>query len=422
MIHIKKLSNNITVVLEPMPYLRSAAFGVWVKAGSVNETIKNNGIAHVIEHMLFKGTTNRDAKKIADDMAKIGGNMNAYTSKEGTSYYATTLSEHLPIAIDILSDMLKNSLIDADALEKEKCVILEEIDMYDDSPEDLVHEMLQKEIWKDHSLGYIISGEKEVVKSFTRDDIIEFMNQYYVANNIVISIAGRFEESEILQLLEESFGDIKQGNPEIHYEAPVYHRCMYTKEKDIEQVHLNLAFDSIPYDNPEKYVLSIYNSILGGSINSRLFLNIRDNLGLTYSIYSYGSSQKNAGLFHIYAAMNPGQTEVVLDKIWEEIENIKQFGITEEELSMTKEQLKTELIMGSESAKSKMNSNAKAIITRGYIISVQEIIDSLNSVTREDVLKFVNKYFHRNQASIALVGNVESVNIKSIRKKLEFLN
>lgn len=419
MIHIEKLSNNITVVLEPMPYLRSVAFGVWIKAGSVNETIKNNGIAHVIEHMLFKGTTNRDAKKIADDMAKIGGNMNAYTSKEGTSYYATTLSEHLPIAIDIISDMLKNSLIDEDALEKEKCVILEEIDMYDDSPEDLVHEMLQKEIWKDHSLGYIISGEKEVVKSFTREDVIEFMNQYYVAENIVISIAGMFDEKEILELLEKSFGDIKQGNGDVNYVAPEYHRCIYTKEKDIEQVHLNLAFDSISYDAPEKYVLSILNSILGGSINSRLFLNIRDSLGLTYSIYSYGSSQKNAGLFHIYAAMNPGQTELVLEKIWEEIENIKEHGITEEELSMTKEQIKTELIMGSESAKSKMNSNAKAIITRGYIISVQDIIDSLNAVTKEQVLEFANHYFDRSKASIALVGNLESVNVKRVKEKLD---
>ena len=201
MIDIRKLSNGITVVLEPMDYLKTVAFGVWVNVGSRNENKKNNGIAHTIEHMVFKGTQKRSSREIADDMAKIGGNVNAYTTKECTSYYTTTLSEHLPAAIEIVSDMLLNSTFEEDALSKEKGVIIEEIDMYDDSPEDLVHEMLQQEIWKDHPLGYIISGTKENVMSFTKEQIIEFMDEHYVAENMLISIAGKFDVEETMIIL-----------------------------------------------------------------------------------------------------------------------------------------------------------------------------------------------------------------------------
>ena len=209
MTNINQLSNGITVVTEELPYLRSSSFGIWVKAGSADEDDTNNGIAHIIEHMLFKGTKNRSAKQIADEMARIGGNMNAFTSKECTSYYATTLIEHLPIAIDIISDMLINSLIDEKALKKEKGVIIEEIDMYDDSPEDLVHEMLQQRIWKDHPLGYIISGTKKIVRKVTREQIQEFMDTHYVGENMVISVAGNIKSKELLALLEEKFGSIK---------------------------------------------------------------------------------------------------------------------------------------------------------------------------------------------------------------------
>jgi predicted Zn-dependent peptidase len=251
--------------------------------------------------MLFKGTKNRSAKQIADEMARIGGNMNAFTSKECTSYYATTLSEHLPIAIDIISDMLTNSLIDDKALKKEKGVIIEEIDMYDDSPEDLVHEMLQQRIWKDHPLGYMISGTKKIVRKVTREQIQNFMDTYYVGSNMIISVAGHFDEDMVLGLLEEKFGGIKAESDKANQEKsrPEYNRVQCKRHKDIEQLHCNIAFDCISYLSEERYVLSVLNSILGGSVNSRLFQKIRENSGLTYSIYSYGSSYRETGLFHI---------------------------------------------------------------------------------------------------------------------------
>ena len=409
MINRKRLSNGITVVLETMPYLRSAAFGVWVKVGSSNENEKNNGISHIIEHMLFKGTKNRTAKQIADDMARIGGDINAYTSKECTSFYAVTLDEHLPIAIDILGDMLNNSLIDEKSLKKEKGVIIEEIDMYDDSPEDLVHEMLQMKVWDKHPLGYQISGKKETVRSITRQEIIDFMSQYYVSENIVISVAGNIREEEVLELLEANFARIPEGPRQPDCTIPIYHPSIYTKEKDVEQLHLNIAFESIVSDAEEKYALTILNSVLGGSINSRLFQVIRENLGLTYTIYSYGSSYKKAGLLHIYGAMNPIQLEQVFKSSFEIIEELKENGLTEDELSMSKEQIKTELIMGNESAKNRMNSNGKSILLKNYIVPLEETINKVNEVTGAEIKNFAKKYLVKENCSLSLVGNLEKV-------------
>ncbi len=416
MTNIHVLSNKITVITEVLPYLSSVSFGIWIKAGSSNENESNNGIAHIIEHMLFKGTSNRSAKQIADEMARIGGNMNAFTSKECTSYYATTLSEHLPITIDILSDMFLNSLIDEKALKKEKGVIIEEIDMYDDSPEDLVHEMLQQRVWRDHPLGYLISGTKKIVRRVTREQIMDFMNTYYVGENMFISVAGSFEEAEVLELLEMKFGKIKPASSTLTATAgkPQYNRVMCKRNKDIEQLHFNIAFDSVSYLSKERYVLSIVNNILGGSINSRLFQRIRENSGLTYSIYSYGSSYKETGLFHIYAAMNPSQAPSVFKKIRHIINDIKKKGVTAEELSMTKEQIKTELILGNESAKSRMNANGKSMVNRGRIISMKEVIDEINQVNLDMIKEFNNRYFDLEAASISLVGNLKEIDLKAI--------
>ncbi len=414
MTKIKKLSNGITVIMEDMPYLRSAAFGVWVRAGSRNENAANNGIAHVIEHMLFKGTNHRDAKQIADEMAKIGGNVNAFTGKECTCYYATTLSEHLPIAIDIIADMLNNSLFEEKELKKEKRVILEEIDMYDDSPEDLVHEMIQMKIWKDHPLGYQISGTKKIVRAMSREQILEFMDTYYIGENMIISVAGQFDEIKTMKRLEEEFGSIKAASEKSGYDAgkPDYHRVTYKKEKDIEQLHLNIAFDCISYLSEKQYIFSVLNSILGGSINSRLFLQIRDKSGLTYSIYSYGSSYRDTGLFQIYAAMNPSQTSAVVKKIYKIITDIRKKGITMDELQMTKEQLKTEIILGNESAKSRMNANGKSMLYRGRIISAEELVEGIDTVTLEEVKDFADCYLDLSKCSVSLVGNIKDVDKK----------
>ncbi|NLP35551.1 MAG: insulinase family protein [Clostridiales bacterium] len=422
MTRIKKLTNGITVILEEMPYSRSAAFGVWVHVGSRNEDARNNGIAHVIEHMLFKGTKHRDAKQIADEMAKIGGNVNAFTSKECTSYYATTLSEHLPRAIDIIADMINNSLFEEKALKKEKGVIIEEIDMYDDSSEDLAHEMLQMNVWKGHPLGYQISGTKENVRKISREQILEFMDRYYVGENMIISVAGQFDAKETLELLEDKFGTIKAKSDYVSHglDKPDYNCVFYKKEKDVEQVHMNIAFDCISYHSKEKYILSVLNSILGGSINSRLFIQIREYRGLTYNIYSYGSTYRDAGLFHIYAAMNPTQTEAVVQGIYEIINDICKNGITLDELQMTKEQLKTEIILGNESTKSRMTANGRSLLYRGRIVPIEELVEGIEAVTFEEVKDFANRYLDLSKCSISLVGNIKDID-QNVFKPIEIM-
>lgn len=409
MINRKVLSNGIQVVFDTMPYLRSAAFGIWVKVGSSNEDNKNNGISHIIEHMLFKGTKKRTAKQIADDMARIGGDINAYTSKEYTSFYAVTLDEHLDIAIEIIGDMFLNSLFDETALEKEKGVIIEEIDMYDDSPEDLVHEMLQLKVWDQHPLGYQISGTKKAVRAVSRQQLLDFMAEYYVSQNMVISVAGNFDEEKIIKVLEEQFSKIPEGPRKPYCSAPVYRPIIYKKEKDVEQLHLNIAFNSIVADSEDKYTLTILNAVFGGSINSRLFQEIRENLGLVYSIYSYGSAYKQAGLLHIYGAMNPIQLEAVVSNIFKVIEDLKENGITEDELIMTKEQIKTELIMGNESAKNRMNSNGKSIMMRDEIIPLETTISKVNEVSKEQIIEFTKKYLIKENCSFSLVGNLDNI-------------
>ena len=415
MVTIKKLSNNIPVVLEKMDHLRSVSLGVYVRVGSLDEREDNNGISHVVEHMLFKGTKKRSAKQLANDCALVGGNFNAYTTKEYTSYYFTTLDHHLPEAIEILSDMFHNSLFDAEDLEKEKGVIIDEINMYDDSPEDLVHELLQQEVWQDHPLGYIISGEEEVVYRLTREQIIDFFNKHYSAKHLVISVAGNYNDN-IMTLLEEAFGETCVQTAPSVMNPPTYHRTFVTREKDIEQVYMNLAFDGVTYFSEDKYVLAIVNSILGGGENSRLFQIIREELGLSYSIYSYDSSFGLAGLLHIDAIASPSNVEKVLVATVNVVKELVEHGITEYELLRAKEQINTEMIIAGESSRTRVSSNGQALLLRGKITSQEEVMERINAVTLEDALVFVRKYLKPEQMSICLIGNLKELPLAKLQE------
>lgn len=420
MTNVHYLQNGITIVLEPMNYLRSVSIGVWIRTGSVDEDERNNGISHVIEHMMFKGTKNRTAKQLAEDMSELGGNMNAYTSKENTTFYVTTLDSYLEKAVDILSDMLCNSLFLEKDIKKELEVVMEEIDMYHDSPEDLVYEMLQKEVWKGHSLGYIISGEKEIVSKFTREQIVSYWKEHYIAEKMVISIAGNIKEQQTIELLNKAFITIPTKIEEKQkmnleqryhfrmpsYKKPMYSVCKYQKKMDIEQVHMNLCFPCIDYYSEERYPLSILNAILGGSENSRLFQRIREEKGLVYSIYSYESMFATTGLFHIDVVLNPCKYKIVLDEIMQVIKELKEHGVTKEEIHRVKEQIKVELIIGTESTRNRMDGNGRSILRRGKIIPIDETIDAINQVTEEQIMIFLNKYIQEEKCSISLVGNL----------------
>lgn len=415
MTEIHELSNGIKVVVENISFFRSVSCGVWVKAGSVYENEENNGISHMIEHMMFKGTKNHTAKEIADTMTAIGGNMNAFTSKECTCFYARTLDTHLDTAIDLLGDMLCNSLLDEKSLEKEKGVVIEEIVMYEDSPDDMAHEMLQYNIWKNHPLGYIISGPKKNVSNFTREDLVAYMDKHYTGENIVISLAGNVDVDAVIPKLEKSFGKLKRGIKVDIERKPSYNRCFYSNNKDIEQAHINIAFDAVSYYDEDRFSMSVINSIFGGSINSVLFQKIREELGMTYSIYSYGSSFKDAGLLHIYASANPGQIDNVFMKISEVLEEFKKTGIPKEQLEQTKEQIKTELIIGSESTNSRMNSNARAIMFRNKIVTTEDTIRHIDAIDEESIEKCLKKYLDQKMSSVSVIGRLKDIQVDRIK-------
>ena len=399
------MKNGLRVVMEEMPAYRSISIGIWVKVGSMYENKLNNGMAHVIEHMMFKGTSRRTAADIANEMTAIGGNMDAFTCKDCTCYYAKTLDIYGKQALDILGDMLCNSLFDAKELKKELGVILEEIDMYEDSPEDLVHEHLQKEVWKGHPLGYLISGEKAQVAGFSRERVLEFFRKYYCAENMVISVAGHFDTEQMYEWLCSYFEAIPEGERSDPGKAPVYTPVLWTREKDIEQNHLCLAFNCCTVLSEERYVMTVANNILGGNMNSRLFMKIRDELGLTYSIYSYGSSYEQAGLFQIYAAMQPSQTEQVLEAIFNENKRMICDGVSGDELRIALQQIKAELILGYESSYNRMSGLGKSLLIRDRVVSLEEDLENISRVSREDVRDFFEAYLQREGCGIALVGS-----------------
>ncbi len=411
-IDVYTLDNGLKVVFEQNRHLSSVTAGVWIKVGSRDENEINNGIAHMIEHMLFKGTKNMTSEQLAVRTAIIGGELNAYTSKENTEVYCRTLPSCLREAIDILGDMVCHSLLDEEELEKEKGVVCEEIDMYKDSPEDSVHEILQKKVWKKHPLGYLISGKKKNVRALTSQHLKEFKNKYYVADNMVVSVAGNFNKRETLQWIKNAFIDIpSSGNMEKDYIArigsPVYTKTSFSKEKDIEQLHINFAFESPSFMEDERYTAAILNAILGGDVNSRLFQGIREKYGLTYSVYSYGSIFSDVGLMHIYSAMNPQQYGKVYELIEDIILNLRQKGITSNELENAKKQTIVEMTLNRDSTTSLMSANAKNVMYGIPMNPFEDRVGMINNVKRKDVNELIDMYLSIDNMSMGFIGPIK---------------
>ncbi len=421
MIKTLELENGIRVILEPMSHLQTVSFGAWVKVGSVNETKENNGISHVIEHCLFKGTKTRTAKQLADEISAIGDQLNAFTGKECTAFYGVTLTEYLPKLMELVGDMLMNSTFEEEPLSKELGVILEEIDMYDDSPEDLVHELLEKNVWANHALGYIISGEKSVVAGMTREQIMEYMKLHYCGSNIVISIAGNFDEKPVMYNLKKYFLEIPRFGTEKITSAdadtvPEFHRCLCERKKDVEQLYMNLAFPTMDERSEERHVQIMANALLGGSNNSRLFQQVREELGLAYSVYSYSSLYRYAGLFHIDIIVNPSNAMVVYEKLQEILKAFSEQPIQQEELNSLYTQMRIEMIMGSESARNRMERNAKALLMHERAVPLEETLEKLSRVSAEDILLFGKRYLDLSGAGICLVGDI-SGEAEAVKKK-----
>ncbi len=427
------LPNGIRVVLESMPYVKTAAFGIFVGVGSVCETKENNGISHMIEHMLFKGTKTRSAKALADITARLGDTVNAYTGKEYTAYYGVTIAEELEALMEVLSDMLLHSAFEARALSKEKGVVYEEIDMYNNSPEDLVHELAQKRVWQGHPLGFQISGSKGVVRGLTRERILTYYQKEYRPERMVLSVAGAFERKRIIERLSELFcpqgtaGLLKNEGltPDARYgkrygtsgkkqemvlpqnrKAADYTRSFCRAERDTSQLHMNLVFPGISYLDDRRHVATVFHSVLGGSNNSLLFQKIREEEGLAYAVYSYGCPYAKEGLLHIDAVSAPSQAEAIFCHSLEVCESLCEKAVPEETLRTHKALIRTEAILSKESVQSRMEGNGRAVMLRGHVIPQEEELERIENVTAEELLQFARQVLCPEKMSVCLVGEM----------------
>ncbi|OGO79176.1 MAG: zinc protease [Clostridiales bacterium GWB2_37_7] len=405
----QQMKNGIRVVTEEIPYVNSVSVGIWVKVGSRNETNNINGVSHFIEHMLFKGTQKRSAKEIANSIDKIGGQLNAFTAKESTCYYAKVLDSHFDIALDVLADMFLNSSFAKEEIEKEKGVIMEEINMYEDSPEDLVHDLFSQGVWSGNPLGMSILGTEESLNVLNRDRMVNYYKDHYIPENIVISVAGNIKHQVVVEKVEKYFGHlISPLNKLSIIDKPAFDPIKITRNKDTEQVHLCIGFEGVETDNESFYPLLTMNNIFGGAMSSRLFQNIREDKGLAYSVFSYPSSYQDCGLYSIYAGMKATQLKTVTQLIMEEIHEIMHNGITEEELFDSKEQMKGSYTLGLESTSGRMISIGKSELIYNRIYSPSEVLEKIDRVEMDSVNKAIRKVFDLNRMGGAVIGSFDN--------------
>ncbi|GGE46137.1 peptidase M16 [Pullulanibacillus camelliae] len=388
-------ANGVRVVLEKIPTVRSVTIGVWIGTGSRDENVDNNGISHFIEHMLFKGTKTRNAREIAEAFDRVGGQVNAFTSKEYTCLYARVLDDYAEYAVDILADMLFHSTFDETELNKEKQVVFEEIKMYEDTPDDRVHDLLSQVTYKDHPLGYSILGTEDSLNRFDKAALVDHMKSHYLPENIVISIAGNVDEA-FIQHIETIFCEYKAARTLEESLKPAFHPGKIAKQKDTEQAHLCIGFNGLPIGDEAIYPLIVLNNIIGGSMSSRLFQEVREERGLAYSIFSYHSAHKDSGLFTIYGGTGAEQTEALFDTIFLTIDTILEKGITEKELRNSQEQIKGNLMLSLESTSSRMNRNAKNELLLQKHRSLDEITTLIEAVTMKDIKNISERLFKRD--------------------------
>ncbi len=394
--------NGVRIVFENIPTVRSVAIGVWIHTGSRNENPSNNGISHFLEHMLFKGTTTRSARDIAESFDKIGGQVNAFTSKEYTCYYAKVLDERGEYALDILSDMFFNSVFVEEEVKKEKNVVLEEIKMYEDTPDDIVHDLLTKVTYETHPLGFPILGTDKTLSTFSGETLNQYVKDFYTPENVVISIAGNVDES-FIHKVEAYFGSYEATTKRESIHTPVFHRNTISRTKDTEQAHLCLGFKGLPAGDEKIYSLIVLNSILGGSMSSRLFQEVREQRGLAYSVFSYHSSYEDAGMLTIYAGTGNQQLDKLYETIQQTLQTLQDTGITEKELQNSKEQLKGSLMLSLESTNSRMSRNGKNELLLQRHRSLDEMIESVNQVTKTSVDHLIRTIF-TDDFSVSLIS------------------
>jgi predicted Zn-dependent peptidase len=402
------LPNGLRVVTEKISTVKSVAVGVWIRTGVVTEGELNNGISHFIEHMLFKGTRNRSARSIAETVDGVGGHINAFTSREYTCYYMKVLDENLDLAVELLSDMIFNSLFDENEIEKEKSVIAEEISMYEDSPEDLAHDLLIENMFKGQSLGYSILGQNHTIEKLNRERLQEYMHQQYNPKNSVLAVAGNYDEDRLSELIQQHFGNWQEDTAVdiALQERPTFRFGQISRQKDIEQIHLNIGYQGAALGSDEMYDLLVINNIIGGSMSSRLFQKIREDRGLVYSIYSSMNNYTQSGIFSVYCSMNPGQLTVVQELIDEELHDLTLHGFTSDEFEKARRQLKGSYLLGMESTSGRMASMGKSELLLHQIDTPDDILKKINGLEQSNAEAVMRQYLNPKKKTVILVGRI----------------
>ena len=405
------LANGIRVVSETLPKSRSISIGVWVKVGSRHEAPEIGGVSHFIEHMFFKGTEKRSAKDIAIEMDSLGGEMNAFTSQETTTFYAKVVDEHLPVVIEILADILLGAKFDPVEMEKERKVILEEIKGVEDTPDDYIHELFTGTVWPDNALGRPILGTRETIKALKHNDIISYIESNYSPREIVISVAGNFEHARLIELLNMHFGKLARIGIAKKEATPEFTAAVSVKKKQLEQVQLCIGCKGMNYTHEDRYVISALNTVLGNSMSSRLFQEVREQNALAYSIYSYVTSYRDTGLLTVYAGTDPSNALEVVRLVMKELRKIKEEGITPAEELRVKNQIKGSLILSLESSNSHMSRLARQEIYFGKYLSMDDIIRGVEKVTAEHVQRLAANLFNRENIALTILGPLSRTDV-----------
>jgi predicted Zn-dependent peptidase len=413
------LGNGLRILTERMTQVRSISIGVWLTRGSRHESAERGGIAHFVEHMLFKGTATRSAEDIAQAIDSIGGQLDAFTAKEYASYYIKVLDEHLPLAIDILSDIVRNPAFSAEDIEREKKVVVEEIKMVEDTPDDLVHEIFTQGFWENHPLGRPILGTRESVESFTSDGLRAYFKSAYTAKNLIVSAVGNLEHERVRDLVEEKFGSLVEPGEPVQDEAPQVVPKIQIRNKELEQSHLCIGVSSYPQNHDERYSSYVLNTLLGGSMSSRLFQNVREKRGLAYAVFSGLSAYRDAGSFTIYAGCANEAVGEVVDLVVEELRGVKNTSVPDAELQRAKDHLKGSLMLSLENTASRMSHIARQEIYFDRQFGLDETLQGIERVTADDVQRVATDLFHNGSVAATVLGNVNGLKIPRERLDLD---
>lgn len=408
------LPNGMKLITENISEMRSVAMGIMAGVGSGQETDAQAGISHFIEHMAFKGTKKRTAFDIASELDGVGGKMNAYTSKEVTSYYAVVLDKHLDVAVDVLSDIYLNAVYEPKEMELEKGVIVEEIKMYEDSPDELIHDLFAEVILHDHPLARPTIGSEKTVRSVSRDDILDFMEHHYTPDNTIIALAGNVDHEQALKMIEPAFSKAQGNKIDLKLPVPTVKKASKLKYKKTEQVHICIGTEGPSQTSDDRYAFSVLDTVLGGSMSSHLFQEVREKRGLAYSIYSYNAALKDSGLYIVYSGTSKATFKQVIDLVVQEFSRAKKSGLTKKEIERSKEHIKGSLVLGLESTSARMGWLARSEFYYGRVLTFDEVFEKIDKVTSDDIIRVANKYIRDEDLTLTVIGDLKESELPKI--------